>query len=131
AVSVASDGNNDVLLAVEHVRHRRTALLRRHVDRADFFTACLVVSAQHSASLAIRSREHTGLTSDQQRLGNESSDSARPARSRNVQTFQRWMILYVVRCFAMRNLPQDLAFVQINGGDSSVRRLCQRQSLNG
>src|SRR5437868_5187312 len=56
-VRAAADGENDVLLAVEHVCHRRAALRRSHVDGADFFAAGLVVGAQHRAALAVRRGE--------------------------------------------------------------------------
>src|SRR5437879_6440339 len=42
-VRPAADGHDDVLLAVDHVRHRRASLRGRHVNRADFFSGSLVV----------------------------------------------------------------------------------------
>ena len=41
------------------------------------------------------------------------------------------MITDVVRCFPMRYLPEDFAFVQIDRADTSIRRLRQREALNG
>jgi len=41
-----ADGNDDVLLAVEHVGHRRAALRRRHQHCANVLTVGLIVRAQ-------------------------------------------------------------------------------------
>src|SRR5690242_7401204 len=46
-IAETSDRHNDVLLAIEHICHRRPALLGRHVDRACFFACLLVISAEH------------------------------------------------------------------------------------
>ena len=40
------------------------------------------------------------------------------------------MIADVVRRFAVRDLPEDFAFIQIDRADASIRRLRQRQALN-
>src|SRR5215469_2215680 len=49
-VSAAAHGYHDVLLAVDHVRHRRAALLSRQVYGTDFLSGGLVVRVQQGAS---------------------------------------------------------------------------------
>src|SRR5260370_42384551 len=49
-IGPAADGHNDVLLAVDHVGHRRARLRSRHIDRAYFFAGHLVVSTDHRAA---------------------------------------------------------------------------------
>ena len=51
--------------------------------------------------------------------------------ARNGQPFERRVVADVVRRFAVRDLPEDLALVQIDRADARVRRLEQRQSLHG
>src|SRR5215470_12086386 len=46
----AADGDDDVLLAVDRVGHRRSALRRRHPHRADLLPLRLFVRAQHRAA---------------------------------------------------------------------------------
>jgi hypothetical protein len=48
----AADGQHDVLLAVQHVRHRGPGLRRRHVDGANFLPGRLVVGAEHRTTCA-------------------------------------------------------------------------------
>src|SRR5437667_10377789 len=52
----AARRDDDVLLVVEHIRHRPTGLRRGHVDGADLGARGLVVRAQHRAPLARRRR---------------------------------------------------------------------------
>ena len=50
-IRAAADGDDDELLPVDHIRHRRPTLRRRQIDRANFFSCRLVERAQHGASL--------------------------------------------------------------------------------
>src|SRR5258706_12659344 len=50
AAGNGADRHHDVLLAVQHVRHRGTALWRRYVDGTGFFALALVVPPQHRAT---------------------------------------------------------------------------------
>ena len=52
-VAGAADRHHEVLLAVQHVGHRRSGLRRRHVDGADFLARRLVVGAQHRAAAPV------------------------------------------------------------------------------
>src|SRR5437867_11406614 len=49
-IVAAADRDDDVLLAVDAIGHRRSALRRRDEHRADFFAGHLVVRAQHRAA---------------------------------------------------------------------------------
>src|ERR1700690_4393951 len=51
-IVAAGDGNDDVLLATKGVRHRRTALRRRHPDGTDFLACPLVIGMHHRAARA-------------------------------------------------------------------------------
>src|SRR6202521_1548640 len=46
-VVAAADRDDDVLLAVDRIGHRRAALRRRHPDLADLRTGLLVVRMEH------------------------------------------------------------------------------------
>src|SRR5260370_18458026 len=48
-IRAAAHRHHDVLLALHHIRHRRTALRRRHVPPPDSLPVLLVVSALHLA----------------------------------------------------------------------------------
>src|SRR5580704_15792789 len=130
-IVAAADGEDDVLLTIEHISHRRAALGGGYVNRADFFAGGLVVGAQHRTAYARWRREEAGLTGDYQALGGQNTDQARTAGARNVQTFESRMILDVVRRFAVRDLPGDVALVQIDGRNAPIRRLQQGQALHG
>ena len=54
----------------------------------------------------------------------------RPVRG-IVEALERRMILDVVRRLAVRDLPDELALVQIERRDAAVRRLDERQTLHG
>src|SRR5439155_17579301 len=75
-------------------------------------------------------REHATLTCDNESLRYQDSENARPARAWNIDSLQSGMVANLVGCFAMRDLPQDFAFVQINRTDASIRRLWQRKALH-
>src|SRR5258708_24230853 len=64
-----ADVHYNVLLAVDHVGHRRARLPSTHIDRADFFAGHLVVSAQHRAARMIRGRGDVSFARDDPRLG--------------------------------------------------------------
>src|SRR5438034_535390 len=68
AVIPAADGDDDVLLAVVHVGHRRSALGRRHVDGAEFRAVGLAVGAEHRATRTRRRREETALARNDKRF---------------------------------------------------------------
>ena len=57
--------------------------------------------------------------------------AAGPARPRNVDALERRMVLDRVGRLAVRDLPDDLALVQIDRGDASPWRFDERQSLHG
>ncbi len=76
-IGPAADGHNDVLLAVNHVGHRRSRLRSRHIDGADFFAGHLVVSAQHRAARMIGGRGDVSFARDDQRLGDQGPDVVR------------------------------------------------------
>src|SRR2546427_13269216 len=48
--------------------------------------------------------------------------SASLSRLRNVQTFQCRMVANVIRRIAMRHLKQELATIEIDGREDSIRR---------
>src|SRR6266851_6576709 len=84
-IGPATDGHNDVLLAVHRIGHRRARLRSRHIDRADFFAGHLVVSAQHRAARMIRGRGDVSFARADQSLGDQGPDVVRRlARARNV-----------------------------------------------
>ena len=58
-VAAAADRDDDVLLAVQHVGHRRSGLRRRHVDRADFLAARLVVARAASRRAALTASDRS------------------------------------------------------------------------
>ena len=126
----STDRNDDVLLAVEGVCHRRSRLRRRHVDGTDFLPRALVVRTKHRTTPPIGKREEASFTGDHERLGDERPDSALPSGPRNRESLQKRMIADVVRRLTVRNLPEQRALLQIDRRDSTVRRLDQRQPLH-
>src|SRR5215470_6945568 len=68
---------------------------------------------------------------DQQRLGHERADDPVLAGAWNRHTFQRSVIPDVIRRVAVRDLPEDLALVETDRADAAVRRLDDRQALDG
>ena len=117
-------------LPFQHVSHRRAALWRRHVDRAHFVAGRLVVGAQHRAALpdgVVAKPPSPAIT--RVFVTSVPIMPGRPVRG-IVQAFERGIVADVVRCFAVRDLPEDLALVQIDGGDASVGRLAERQAVH-
>src|SRR2546422_5240356 len=131
AIALTGDGDDDVLLAVVEIRHRRSGLRRRHVHGAELRARRLVVRAQHRAALPVRRREESAFAGDHQRLGHQHADATLAPRARNRDAFERRVILDVVRRLAVRDLPRHRPLVHVERGDASVRRLDERKSLNG
>src|SRR5713101_3118384 len=120
----AADGHDDVLFAVDHIGHRRSGLRGRHIDRADFFAGSLVVGTEHRAAWMIRRRSDISFAGDDQRFGDECPDVVSCLTgARNAHAFENLRIPYDVGCLAVRNLPDEFSFVEIDGGNRSVRRL--------
>src|SRR5437667_7920263 len=69
-----ADGYNNVLPAIEHVRHRGSALRCGHEHGARVFACCLVVCAEHGAALSGGGREKTALAGDDEGLGHQRPD---------------------------------------------------------
>src|SRR5712671_1287956 len=68
-VVAAADGENDVLLAVDHVGHRRTALRSGHEDFSDFLTCRFVVGTKLGAAEAVCVGCVACLTGDDEGFG--------------------------------------------------------------
>src|SRR5262249_61847551 len=100
------------------VRHRRTGLRSRHVNRANFLARRLVVRAEHRAALTVRRREEAALACDHQCLCGEDADSTLTASTWNIQPLQRRIVLDVVGRLAVGDLPYHLALVEIERGDA-------------
>src|SRR3989442_14927102 len=91
-ISFPADSHDDVLLSVQHIRHRCAALLGGHVNGAGFFSCSFIVGTEHGAALAICRSEYAGLASNDQCLRDQSPDDSGPARTRHVEAFQSWVI---------------------------------------
>ena len=79
-----------------------------------------------------RRRREPGLARDHQRFRGQRADATeRLTGSRNRDALERRIVLDVVRRLAVRHLPGDLAFIEIDRGDAAVRRLDDRQTLHG
>src|SRR5262245_50711072 len=70
------------------------------------------------------------LARNHEALRDERADDARLTRAWNVDPFERRVVPDVVGRVAVRDLPDDLAFVEADGADAAVRRLCNRQALH-
>ena len=68
-VSTAADGDHNILPAVHPVGHRRSALRRRQLTRANLLTGSLFVSAQHRATRMVRCCGDLRVAHDNQRFG--------------------------------------------------------------
>ena len=113
-VDAAAHRDDDVLLAVGHVGHRRTALRGRHPDGADLGAVVLVVGAQHRAARTSRRRRHLRIAEHDERLGDHQADAAVLAGLRDVHPLQRRIGAHVVRRVAVRHLELQLALVEID-----------------
>ena len=113
AVVATADRDDDVLLAVVHVGHRRSALRRRHVDRTDFLPSTL----SYARSIAPRTPAEVVVT--------RRSRPPRPAifvvsvpmmpglpGTRDGHPFERRMVVHVVERLTVRDLPLDGALVR-------------------
>ena len=79
----------------------------------------------------IRGGGDLAFASDDQRLGHQRADVVRLlAGARDVQTFERLVIAHHVGCLAMSDPPDDFSFIEIDGGDRSIRGLDQRQAVD-
>src|SRR5262245_37889543 len=128
-VIAATHGNDDVLLAVSQVRHRCSALWRRQIYRANLLSVRLVVRAQHRPSRVIRRGRGLRFTYDEERLRDQGTDGTRLAGTGNRQTFERRVIAHDIRCFALGNLPDEIALVQVDRRDTPIGWLEERKSL--
>src|SRR5438094_29033 len=127
--ALTANSDDNVLLAVQHVGHGCARLACRHVHFALIFACRLVVCAQHGADFSVRCCECAALTGDHQSFRYKHAEDAGPSCSRKGFAFECRMILDVVRSFAVRNLPHDVAFVEIDRRDTRVWRFHERQSL--
>src|SRR5712692_9923361 len=118
-IIAAADRNDDVLSAVEHVGHRRPALRRWKVDRADLVPGRLVVGTQHR-SPPERGRRVAALAGDEQRFRRKRPDDSALAGTRQDEAFERGVISDDVRRLTVRDLPADVALVEIDRRDASV-----------
>ena len=126
-----ANGNDDVLPAVEHVRHRRTALRRWHVDGTDFVAGRFVVGVKQSAGSVRGNRGGHGIAANHQRLCDERARvQAWPVRG-IVSPLSAGLLRTASGVSPCADLPHEFACVQIDRGDRSIGRLDQRQSLYG
>src|ERR1700730_1419446 len=89
----AADGHDDVLLAVERVRHRRAALWRRHPHRAHLLAGLLVIRAKHRAATLVGIGDEAWIAQHDERFGHQLSHWSLLAGLRNVQALDRGMVL--------------------------------------
>src|SRR5262245_49826564 len=129
----AAHGDDDVLLAVDHVGHRRSGLLVRHLDGADVGTGGLVIRAEQCDAVARFVTMNAAFAGDQQRLRRERSDerAAGLAKTGQRQALQGGMILDVIRRRAVRLLPCEITSLHVERRDPVVGRLDERQTLHG
>src|SRR5204863_3715321 len=73
-IIASTHGNHDVLLAIQHVRHRRPALWRGKINSADLFAGRFVISAQHRSTRVLGRCGHLSFTSNHQRLSHQRAD---------------------------------------------------------
>src|SRR5215469_1447131 len=130
-ISTATDCNHNVLLSVDHVGHWGTAFWSRHVDCAYLFAGHLVIGAQHGSAGVLSGCSDLRLTRDDESFGDQRPHQVTfLAGAGNVQAAQCWVVSHHIGCLAMRNLPCDFAFVEIDRGDGSVGRFHQRQPVD-
>src|SRR6266550_2956804 len=73
---------------------------------------------------------HLWIAEDHERLGDRQPDAALLAGLWNGESFERRMIANRVRRVTMRHLPHELAAIEVDCGEHSVRRLDERETLN-
>ena len=127
----AARRDHEILLTVQHIRHRRSGLRGRHIDGPHLRPGRLVVRTEHRTAHAGRRREKPRLARDHERLRDERANAAvRASGSRNCQTFQRRVVAHGVRRLSVGDLPDDLPFAEIDRRDASPRRLDERETLD-
>src|SRR5215510_31283 len=70
------------------------------------------------------------LAGNHERLGHQRADDAGLTGPRDLDAFEGRVIPDVVGRVAVRDLPDDLAFIQAEGSYAAVRWLRERQTLN-
>src|ERR1700674_572404 len=63
-VRATTDGDHNILLAIQHIGHWRSALDGRHQDRPHLLASLLVVSPQHRAPRMLRRRRDLWIAHD-------------------------------------------------------------------
>ena len=81
--------------------------------------------------LAGRVGEETGLAGNHQGFRCQHADNSRAARARNCQALQRGIVADIIGGFSVRDLPDDIAAVQIDGRDAAIRRFQERHAFDG
>src|SRR6187549_3279383 len=122
----AADGEDDVLLAVEQIGHRRPGLFVRHLDGAEVRAGRLVVGTEQRDARAGVVAVHTAFAGNNERLRRERADerAARLTKARRERyALQRRVVPDVIRRRAVRFLPDDLARLHVVRGDAIVWRL--------
>jgi hypothetical protein len=133
APSMPADGEDDVLLAVEQVRHRRPGLFVRHFDGAEIRAGRLVVGASSATRAPGVVAVHAAFAGDDERLRRERADerAARLTETRRERhALQGRIAPDVIRRRAVRLLPEDLARLHVVRSDAIVRRFDEGQSLH-
>ena len=114
-----------------HVGHRRSALRRRHPDRADFFAVRLVVGAQHRAARMLRRRRHLRIAEDDERLGHDQPDAAAAVRSSGCSSLAATGLLRTASGVSPCGTCQTSSpLIEIDRVEHAVRRLEERQTLH-
>src|ERR1700675_4230104 len=75
-VVAAADRDDDVLLAVDRIGHRRAALWRWHPDLAALRPGLLGVRVEHRTARPSRRRRYLRVARDDERLGHHQPDAA-------------------------------------------------------
>src|SRR6185503_18366237 len=109
------NGDHDVLLAADHVGHRRVADAGGQFHLPRDRAGLLVERAELLAAPGTTRRQtHAGVaafTHEDERLGDERRVAPRRADGWKVEALERWMIADAV---AVGDRPQDVALVQID-----------------
>ncbi len=131
-IIAARNRDDDVLLAIDHIGHRRARLRRRQQHIADFLAGRLIIGAQRCAARMIRRGGDLTVARDHQVLGHQGADiEARLAGAGHVDALERRIVADRIGRVAMRDLPDDVTLVHVDRADGRVRRLQQRQALDG
>src|SRR5262249_15495699 len=128
-IAVPRDGNDDELLSVGHVGHRGTGGAARKLGLPDDLPGSLVERPEHLATCPGRCAWYAAspaLAEKHERPGDERRHAPRLTERREVERLQRGMI---ARPIAIGGSPEDVALVQIDGDQTAVRRLQDRQTV--